>query len=307
MAEAIPVIGIGLAIAPFVKAVSDLVGDSHIRTKLAGALRLSSQSQSTRILLRLRRTIEEIRVELVQSGGVLPAEQATECITKLNGTIQLYNDLVTTHPAVDAKTRLDAIRIAGKASTRLLQEVKNLSRKYANQNLAQSVKKYLHHSQNITVHDGTIATYHRDITHNQLPSSPTESPELHMVKAGPDPALQSFLQHPTASEKTSIPPASIGSPQRIYIPIDILVSPRVVPTSSHSFSVPDKPQMLSVNNPHDLLGSISAGVNEEPLIDCSSAGECASLPGGGNVPDQPVEFFFMDFSDGRTRTVAENV
>ncbi|KAH8804280.1 hypothetical protein DL96DRAFT_1686457 [Flagelloscypha sp. PMI_526] len=108
---------------------------------------------------RIHNLIGKVKLALDDAKVLMPDDEVKEFIDKLNGAIDLHNNLVTVHSGADGKIRLDAFREAEKSLIRLLKEVKDLSRKYANEKLVRDMKTLLNHDDNVSFPDGTVAPY----------------------------------------------------------------------------------------------------------------------------------------------------
>ncbi|KAH8804103.1 hypothetical protein DL96DRAFT_1631825 [Flagelloscypha sp. PMI_526] len=171
MAEALAVTAVALATPPCIHATT------KIWVKIAGMLHLSSPAQCNYLLSLIRHTINKSRTELEKGRRAMPPDSVKDFEDKLNKTIDLYNQLVTSHSTAHPKTRLDSAKAAQKASAGL-KDIKNCSRKCGDAKLVHAVKTCLYFSKNIQFPDGTIATYHSEGARSrdsQLPGEVTVS------------------------------------------------------------------------------------------------------------------------------------
>ncbi|KAH8804101.1 hypothetical protein DL96DRAFT_1631819 [Flagelloscypha sp. PMI_526] len=157
MAEAIAVAAVALAAPPCIRAVIEITQDATLWVKIAGTLRLSSRARGTVISSRILRAICKIRLELKKSRAVLPVDEVKDFVDKLNRKISLYNKLVTEHSVADTKKRVTALVSVNKSLIRLLQDIKDLARKCADEKLLHDLKTCLYCDENVTYPDGTIA------------------------------------------------------------------------------------------------------------------------------------------------------
>ncbi|KAH8804248.1 hypothetical protein DL96DRAFT_1718068 [Flagelloscypha sp. PMI_526] len=287
MAEAIAVAALALAGPPCIRAVMDISPGANVWATFAGTLRLSSQAQISIVSYRVLRAINKVRAELEKGRKVLPPDRIRECVDKLNRTIELYNDLVTEHSAADSKTRLGALETAEKASTRLLEDIKSVSRKYGNEKLVKAVKTCLYYDQNIIYPDGTIAAYDRDNVHpHTLP--------LHAIDASSH-EFRSFMSS-TLVPSTTSPSTSAGTCQDSS-KINLFFLP--FPATSACSHSPHNHQFAPSKEFH-LLGTIPTLEGHPPLIDFGSTSHFESqnprLPEEDSIHGQPAEFSFIDFS-----------
>ncbi|KAH8804249.1 hypothetical protein DL96DRAFT_1766282, partial [Flagelloscypha sp. PMI_526] len=134
----------------------------------------STQAQFTELSTKIRDDLEKVKLELNQASFVAPEILVKDFIDKLSRTIEMHNLLITPHLPADTKIRLNGLQKTAERSAELLQDVTNLSRKYANKIIEQAMRAHLY-EENITFRNGAIASYHADSVHPQLPPTPTLS------------------------------------------------------------------------------------------------------------------------------------
>ncbi|KAH8804102.1 hypothetical protein DL96DRAFT_727274 [Flagelloscypha sp. PMI_526] len=278
MAEALAVTAVALATPPGIKAALELVQKANIFVKIAAILHLSSHSQCTHLLSRIRHTINKSRTELQKGSDAMSPDAARDFEDKLNTTIDLYNQLVTSHSAANSKTRLDALKVAEKASTRLLQNIKTSSRKCADEKLAHAIKTCLYYDQHIKSPDGTLAAYQRDAANPRNSQLSSDATVPHSAN-GEQRSTQSSQVLLPISASEGVVSTSMGSPQRFYIPVEVHFVPHLLPPLSNPSPSPQPQQHTSTG--HDFLG-IPTAENDVPPIDLGSTriSEVVSAPEG---------------------------
>ncbi|KAH8804240.1 hypothetical protein DL96DRAFT_1686432 [Flagelloscypha sp. PMI_526] len=244
MAEAIAVAAVALAAPPCIRAVIEITHDTTFWVKVVGTLRLSSQARGTVISSHILGAIRKIRMELKKNRAVLPAPQVKEFVDKFSRKINLYNKLVTEHSAADTKKRVKALVSVKKSLIRLLHDIKNLSRKCADEKLLQDLKTCLYCDENVTYPDGTIAAYHRDDVQPQ-PLSMTGAPETALdVSDVTEVVTLPRSASPPQSRTRPTTPSGISSmsliSQQLSVPINVVFT---FTTPGHSSAV--------LNNHHD--------------------------------------------------------
>ncbi|KAH8804098.1 hypothetical protein DL96DRAFT_727182 [Flagelloscypha sp. PMI_526] len=173
MAE-IAVAALALTAPPCVIALAKIAKNTTPWEKIIGTLRISSRARETVISSQIPRTIHKIREELKKNRAVLPADQVKDFVDKLSRKISLYNKLITKHSVADPKERMKALLSVKKSLMSLLQDIKDLARKCANEDMLHDMKSCLYCDENVTYPDSTIAAYDRDSVQPQpLPTMGT--------------------------------------------------------------------------------------------------------------------------------------
>ncbi|KAH8804224.1 hypothetical protein DL96DRAFT_636863 [Flagelloscypha sp. PMI_526] len=273
MAEVLAITAVALATPPCIHAVT------KIWVKVAGMLHLSSPAQYAYLLSRIRHLINKSRAELEKGSGSMSLDMVKEYGDKLNKNIKLYNQLVILHSTANPKTRLDSLKTARKASARLLKDIRNCSRKCADEKLVQAIKACLNYDQDVRSPDGTIAAYHSDSVHSQVLQLPTDATVAQLARIEPG-AAQTPPILPLVSTSDSIS-APMGSPSRFYLPVEIYFVPQILSSSSGTSLIPQNPQ-LSCARP-EVLGTTTTGDDVPPIdLDSTRISEVASHLEGGS-------------------------
>ncbi|KAH8804236.1 hypothetical protein DL96DRAFT_636968 [Flagelloscypha sp. PMI_526] len=240
MAEAIAVAAVALAAPPCIRAVIEVAQDTTFWVKIIGILRLSSRARGAVISSHILRYICKVRAELKKSRAVLPADQVKDFVDKLSRKITLYNKLVTEHSVADSKKRVNGLVSVKKSLIRLLQDIKDLARKCADEKLLHDLKTCLYCDENVTYPDGTIAAYHRDGVQPQ-PLSATSVTET--AQARTDEMNVATLPRSSSPPQSRTRPSSPSgltsmsfSSQQLSVPINLVFT---FTTSGNSSTVPD--------------------------------------------------------------------